>query len=299
MSRAESMQDSSMEEILASIRRIISEDATPPKPQSALQSVMQPAPAPVPRAAMPNAAPIPAPPPLLFTGLPLSATPAPVPPEDDDILDLGADYTSVTRVGVLPPQSGSRDVLPQEFAAMQPVTMPVPELTPPPPVLPESVAVAKFEPVATPWSPPPLPEPVPTPLMASIEAFEPPALPLAEPAVVSALPAPEVVQAELPAALAEAAAITLEAPAQAEGQAGSLSVLGQSLVISVPAAVADLAPMAGSIAEPAKSELAAAAAAPGARTLEDSVADLLRPMLRDWLDTNMPRIVEKMAREGR
>jgi len=29
------------------------------------------------------------------------------------------------------------------------------------------------------------------------------------------------------------------------------------------------------------------------------VADLLRPMLRDWLDTNMPRIVEKMAREGR
>ncbi len=32
------------------------------------------------------------------------------------------------------------------------------------------------------------------------------------------------------------------------------------------------------------------------RTLEDTVADLLRPMLRDWLDANMPRIVEKALR---
>jgi cell pole-organizing protein PopZ len=29
------------------------------------------------------------------------------------------------------------------------------------------------------------------------------------------------------------------------------------------------------------------------RTLEDTVAELLRPMLRQWLETNMPRIVEK------
>jgi uncharacterized protein len=32
------------------------------------------------------------------------------------------------------------------------------------------------------------------------------------------------------------------------------------------------------------------------RTLEDAVADLLRPMLKQWLDTNMPRIVEKALR---
>gem|GEM_PF-3886155 len=31
----------------------------------------------------------------------------------------------------------------------------------------------------------------------------------------------------------------------------------------------------------------------GGRTLEETVADLLRPMLRQWLDANMPRIVEK------
>ena len=32
------------------------------------------------------------------------------------------------------------------------------------------------------------------------------------------------------------------------------------------------------------------------RTLEDTVAELLRPMLRQWLDENMPRIVEKALR---
>lgn len=34
------------------------------------------------------------------------------------------------------------------------------------------------------------------------------------------------------------------------------------------------------------------------RTLEDTVADLLRPMLRDWLDANMPRIMEKAMRDA-
>ena len=40
-----------------------------------------------------------------------------------------------------------------------------------------------------------------------------------------------------------------------------------------------------------------AVAAATTRSLEDAVSDLLRPMLRSWLDDNMPRIVEKIARE--
>ena len=49
--------------------------------------------------------------------------------------------------------------------------------------------------------------------------------------------------------------------------------------------------------EPAEVPAASAGVSPQmARTLEDTVADLLRPMLRDWLDTNMPRIVEKALR---
>ncbi|KUO63538.1 MAG: hypothetical protein APF80_05195 [Alphaproteobacteria bacterium BRH_c36] len=32
------------------------------------------------------------------------------------------------------------------------------------------------------------------------------------------------------------------------------------------------------------------------RTLEDTVAELLRPLLREWLENNMPRIVESALR---
>lgn len=34
----------------------------------------------------------------------------------------------------------------------------------------------------------------------------------------------------------------------------------------------------------------------GARTLEDVVSDLLRPMLQRWLDDNLPRLVEATVR---
>lgn len=34
---------------------------------------------------------------------------------------------------------------------------------------------------------------------------------------------------------------------------------------------------------------------PGSDTLEGLVADMLRPMLRDWLDANLPKIVERMV----
>jgi cell pole-organizing protein PopZ len=47
-------------------------------------------------------------------------------------------------------------------------------------------------------------------------------------------------------------------------------------------------------------ELAATSGVPSQtlqpRTLEDTVVDLLRPMLKQWLDSNMPRIVEKALR---
>jgi cell pole-organizing protein PopZ len=34
-----------------------------------------------------------------------------------------------------------------------------------------------------------------------------------------------------------------------------------------------------------------------ARTLDDLVADMLRPMLRDWLDSNLPPLVERLVRQ--
>ena len=33
------------------------------------------------------------------------------------------------------------------------------------------------------------------------------------------------------------------------------------------------------------------------RTLEDIVKDMMRPMLRDWLDDNLPPLVERLVRE--
>ena len=34
----------------------------------------------------------------------------------------------------------------------------------------------------------------------------------------------------------------------------------------------------------------------GVRTLDDTIIELLRPMIRQWLDDNMPRMVEKALR---
>ncbi|MGA8292069.1 MAG: DUF2497 domain-containing protein, partial [Rhodoplanes sp.] len=39
-----------------------------------------------------------------------------------------------------------------------------------------------------------------------------------------------------------------------------------------------------------------AAAAHSPRTLEDIARDLLRPMLKTWLDDNLPQLVERLVR---
>ena len=43
------------------------------------------------------------------------------------------------------------------------------------------------------------------------------------------------------------------------------------------------------------SPTAAPAPTAGGRTMEDVVLDALRPMLKDWLDTNLPSLVEAMV----
>lgn len=37
--------------------------------------------------------------------------------------------------------------------------------------------------------------------------------------------------------------------------------------------------------------------AAGSRSLEDLVAELLRPLLREWLDAHLPAVIERLARE--
>jgi cell pole-organizing protein PopZ len=35
----------------------------------------------------------------------------------------------------------------------------------------------------------------------------------------------------------------------------------------------------------------------GARTIEDLVKEVMRPMIKDWLDANLPRLVERLVRK--
>jgi hypothetical protein len=75
-------------------------------------------------------------------------------------------------------------------------------------------------------------------------------------------------------AAAEADTEELVSPASADAARQSLEALTAAVTPAAPAATA--APVAG-------------------RTMEDVVLDALRPMLKDWLDTNLPEMVEAMV----
>ncbi|MGQ7794357.1 PopZ family protein [Faunimonas sp. B44] len=58
-----------------------------------------------------------------------------------------------------------------------------------------------------------------------------------------------------------------------------------------------LSPGAGAAVSGAFSALAHTILAQNARTLEDLVSEMLRPMLKNWLDENLPPLVERLVRE--
>ena len=99
----------------------------------------------------------------------------------------------------------------------------------------------------------------------------------------------------------------MQAPAQAKPLAASaapaepkldaLGMLATAMAVAPKTVVqtTEPAPKTGTGLVPA-SQVAVAIADGGERTLDDTVAELLRPMLRQWLADNMPRIVEKALR---
>ena len=85
--------------------------------------------------------------------------------------------------------------------------------------------------------------------------------------------------AETEAATADAAAPTVEelvSTASADAARQSLEALTAAIAPAAAAAVAHAAPVQG-------------------RSMEDVVLEALRPMLKDWLDTNLPDMVEAMV----
>jgi cell pole-organizing protein PopZ len=237
-----------MEEILASIRRIIADDEAKPPPAEAAKPAPTPAaPAPKPQAmndippskvaAAKPAAEKPAPPP--------AAKPAPAPPPPAPAVDASNNQDNIDAL-----LAG----LDTATAAPE-VRTPEPEPEPEPDVL-ELTDEMAMDPEPTPAPPPP-----------SFRRVEPrDDLEFAE--------APPPRPAPPPPSYAP---VDFDAPPLPPQQ----PILAQSTVSAV---------------ESAFNSLAHTVLSSNARTLEDLVKEMLRPMLKSWLDDNLPGLVERIVK---
>ncbi|WP_031334897.1 PopZ family protein [Rhodopseudomonas sp. B29] len=274
MTQPAKAQEPSMEEILASIRRIIADDEAkpaaaakdipaavaakpePPKPAPPSKPVaMTPppaAPTPAPAAAKPAAPPpkpAPAPPPKPAAAAP-AASDAGNSQDDIDALLAGLD-SSTTEEEIRPAPKPAPAPTPAPAAVAAAAPEPEPDVD----VLELTDEMALPE---QPAAPTPLPHPPfhKTPLMNDLEFAE---------AAPSRSRAPE------PAAPPTWSTEPLQAP-----------MLSQSTAAAV---------------ESAFNSLATTVLSNNARTLEDLVKEMLRPMLKSWLDDNLPTLVERIVRQ--
>ncbi len=240
MTQPAKVQEPSMEEILASIRRIIADDegkapatekAAAPEPAKA----EKPAPAPAPKAVMNDI-----PPSKIAAAAPAKAAPPPaLPPaaaasnsqDDIDALLAGLDETTAG----------------EEARAPEPEPAPEPEVL----ELTDDMAVA----------PPP---PVQSPAAASFRKVDP--------------------QDDIE--FIESGRLAQKAASPSFG----------SSFESVSPRQPILAPTTVNAVESAFNALANTVLSNNARTLEDLVKEMLRPMLKSWLDDNLPALVERIVK---
>jgi uncharacterized protein len=244
MTQPAKVSEPSMEEILASIRRIIADDeAKPPPAEKAAEPAKPAAPAPKP-AAMNDIPPpkisAPKPPPEK----PVAEKPAPPPPpkpepvasnSQDDIDALLAGLDDATTAPEVRAPEPEPELEPDVLELTDEMAMEMPASAPPPP------SFRKVEPrddLEFAEAPPP-PRPAPPPSSYAPVDFDAPPLP----------------------------------PAQ--------QILAQSTVSAV---------------ESAFNSLAHTVLSSNARTLEDLVKEMLRPMLKSWLDDNLPGMVERIVK---
>jgi len=240
MTQPAKVTEPSMEEILASIRRIIADDEAKPPPTEAAKPAPAPA-APKPQAVADvspskvtpakSAAEKPAPPP--------AAKPAPPPPAP--AADAGPN---------------SQDDIDALLAGLDEAT-PAPEVRAPEPE-PEPDVLELTDEMAMDPEPPP-----PPPSFRKVEPRDD--LEFAE------TPPPRQTQAP------SYAPVDFDAPPVPPQQ----PILAQSTVSAV---------------ESAFNSLAHTVLSSNARTLEDLVKEMLRPMLKSWLDDNLPGLVERIVK---
>lgn len=233
MTQAAKAQEPSMEEILASIRRIIADDdvskpakapeqASPPKPAAAAAVAD--------RATPPAAAPSkPAAPPA-----PSKAAPSPAAANSQDEIDA-----MLAELDAPPKAAGKSGPIPSSMPAPTPTPVPA---APPAASLPAADVLDLTESMTSPVAPPPKP----APSFQTIDGTSD---------VVFTTKAPEP--------MPERALISNETVAAVDSAFNSLAhtVIGQN-----------------------------------ARTLEDLVREMLRPLLKSWLDDNLPGMVERIVR---
>jgi uncharacterized protein len=237
MNQPAKAQEPSMEEILASIRRIIADDdaVKPPK-------------APEPVAAKPVMAAVP--PPLPPKEVPPQPDAAAMSQDDIDAMLTGFDAPTAAPA---PP--------PEPVFAPQPMHEPEPE--PEPDILDLTEAMAAPMPPPEPVAPPPVP--AFTTISSEPDVFfaereEPPA------------PPPRAAAPEPPR--------HVEPPRQPMPSVES-TLMGADTRAAVDAAF---------------NSLAHTVLVQNARTLEDLVKEMLRPMLKSWLDDNLPGMVERIVK---
>ncbi|WP_181706954.1 PopZ family protein [Chthonobacter rhizosphaerae] len=240
MAKANTSQEPSMEEILASIRRIISDETPPPPP---------------PPAAPAKAAAKPEPAPETVSEDDLDKLFSQEDDSDEPVLDLDPEVEDEDVLELVPDEPSSADDDPLEL---------VEGLMPDEAELSFVDPAAKDEPAEPdtagaeedPFADAMVPEPEPEPVVAA--APPPPPKPAAK---VRPEPAP-VIEADEP--------MTLDEP-----------LVSRRTTESVNAAF-------GSLSHTILSN--------NAKTLDDLVKEMLRPMLKVWLDENLPGIVERLVR---
>ena len=234
MTQPAKVQEPSMEEILASIRRIIADDEA--KPAAAEKASPAPAPAAPPPAAPPAAAkpektaPPPAP--------PKAAAPAPAPPTPAPAATNSQDDIDALLNG-LDEATTAEEIRPA-------VPEPDPEPEPDPDVLDLTDEMA-------------LPSPSPQPAFRKVEP-------------------PDDLEFTEAAARAPSRGPVFDPP---PSPMDSPPILSRTTVSAV---------------ESAFNSLAHTVLSNNARTLEDLVKEMLRPMLKSWLDDNLPGLVERIVK---
>lgn len=246
MTQPAKVTEPSMEEILASIRRIIADDEAKPPPAAAAKPTPAPAaPAPKPQAMadIPPSRVAPAKPAAEKPVPPPAAKPAPAPPPPAPAADA----------------SNNQDDIDALLAGLDAAT-PAPEIrAPEPEPEPESDVLELTDEMA--MDPEPTPAPPPPSFHRveprdDLEFTEPPPRPIPPPSY---------------------APVDFDAPPLPPQQ----PILAQSTVSAV---------------ESAFNSLAHTVLSSNARTLEDLVKEMLRPMLKSWLDDNLPGLVERIVK---